>query len=229
MSILNQLLTIMRGRAREAAEAVIDANALALLSQQLHECEAVLLQARQDLTRVVAERIAVEREIGDLENLARDREIRIRQALVRGDEAGALELAQRLAVEETRLARSRDNRDRLLTHEREVGDALRAAADQVRDQRRELGLLKATAHAQRATTRLHGEAAPLADHLWGAEETSARIRRSQQAMADRLGAARQVDRILDGTVRVARAEQSQRAADILARLRAMPPSPTTQP
>ncbi|MCB1874720.1 MAG: PspA/IM30 family protein [Chromatiales bacterium] len=194
MKLVAQLLTIARGGAREVAQGVIDANALRLLEQQLYECEATLDQARRDLTAVVAEKIAVRREVDRLTTAIAERESRARELLAQDDEAAALRLAERIATDEATLQRERAALAQLERHEHDVRGALAAALNQVKSQRRELGLLKATAHAQRASVNLEQRRYGLDERLNDIGCTTDRIRAMQQSTADRLNASREVER-----------------------------------
>jgi phage shock protein A len=55
MRVFTKLVTAVRGSGREAAEAVVDANAIRIFGQEIYDCEAAIQQAKRDLSRVVAE------------------------------------------------------------------------------------------------------------------------------------------------------------------------------
>lgn len=226
MSIVNQLFTLMRGGAREAAEAVIDANALRLLEQQVHECESAIRQSKRELTQVVAEKIVMEREIRGLERGIAEREEQTRQALDRGAEDLALELAGSIGLDRQALAREQAALKKLKYYDTEVRRALREAITQVKGYRREMGLLKASQQAQRASVRLNTNTDSLGNQLCGIQETTERIRRSQQSVADYLQAQRQVDQSLGERAldqRLADAgivHDAYRAEEVLAGIRA---------
>lgn len=221
MKLVAQLLTIARGGAREVAQGVVDANALRLLEQQLYECESALDQARKDLTAVVAEKIGVQREVDRLAAGIADREAKAREALQRDDEAAALRLAERIADNESTLEREFAALDQLRRHEDSVRCALAAALEQVKSQRRELGLLRATAHAQRASVSLEQRRYGLDERLTDIGATTERIRGLQQAAADRLNASREVERGLAREMGIGddRTPQRRRATEVLDRLR----------
>ena len=57
MRVFAKLFTAVRGGVREAAEVVVDANALRIFEQEIYECESALQQAKKDLSRVMAEKL----------------------------------------------------------------------------------------------------------------------------------------------------------------------------
>ena len=55
MSILAKILTLFRGAATEAGQAVIDKNATRILDQEIRDAQADSLQAKQELTKMMAQ------------------------------------------------------------------------------------------------------------------------------------------------------------------------------
>lgn len=60
MTTITRLFTLFRGQVRAGSEAILDANALALLDQQLFDTEQSLISARRDLAALMAERMLQE-------------------------------------------------------------------------------------------------------------------------------------------------------------------------
>ena len=101
MSIFTKLITLFRGTAHEAGAAVVDANALKILDQEIRDADNALGRARDDLATLVARRRMIEKELQNLSDQASRYESSARAALSKGDEALAMEVAQRISELET--------------------------------------------------------------------------------------------------------------------------------
>ena len=66
MSIFTKLITLFRGTAHEAGAAVVDANALKILDQEIRDADNALGRARDDLATLVAKRRMIEKELQNL-------------------------------------------------------------------------------------------------------------------------------------------------------------------
>jgi len=97
VKMFKQLITLARGRSEDVAEAVLDANALSLLRQQLRDAATVVDQSRKALAVIIA---YSEREKAALA-MTRDRiaslELRALDAIDKGHEDLALEAAEAIA------------------------------------------------------------------------------------------------------------------------------------
>ena len=68
--MFSKLITLLRGGAYDAGAAVVDANALRILDQEIRDADNALGKARDDLAALVARRRIVEKEIGNLKDQA---------------------------------------------------------------------------------------------------------------------------------------------------------------
>lgn len=115
--MFKQLITLARGRSGDAAEAMMDANALSILRQQLRDAATTVEQSRKALAVVMAyadrEKAAIEKtrtQIGTLE-------IRALEALEKGHEDLASEASEAIAELEAEAAATQQSID---TYEREI-------------------------------------------------------------------------------------------------------------
>ena len=104
MSIFSKLITLFRGTAHEAGAAVVDANALRILDQEIRDADNALARARDDLATLVAKRRMTEKEVQNLKDQSSRYENSARAALSKGDEALATEVATRIAELEGEIA-----------------------------------------------------------------------------------------------------------------------------
>ena len=56
MAIWTKIITLFRGAAHEAGTAVVDANAMRILDQEVRDAQNALLRARDDLAKIMAQR-----------------------------------------------------------------------------------------------------------------------------------------------------------------------------
>ena len=103
MSIFSKLITLFRGTAYDAGAAVVDANALRILDQEIRDADNSLGRARDDLATLVAKRRMTEKELQNLKDQSARYEGSARAALAKGDETLALEVATRISELETEI------------------------------------------------------------------------------------------------------------------------------
>jgi phage shock protein A len=175
--MLNVLVTMLRGRSADAAEAFTDANALPILRQQLRDCAAGVETARRSVAMVMA---YAERERASATRIAAqlaDLEVRALAALSQGREDLATEAAGAIA----QLEAERDVTGRAIaTYDAEIArlrTAMQSAETRLRHLQRGHHLAIATDHTQRLR-----DAAPAASStLSDAEATLERLQGRQAA------------------------------------------------
>ena len=62
MTILKKLFTALKGGAREAGEAIVDANSIRIFEQEIRDAEHQLQKAKSDLTEVIAKEMQTQLE-----------------------------------------------------------------------------------------------------------------------------------------------------------------------
>ncbi len=197
MKLIQQLFTLVKGGVREGAQGIVDANGLRLLDEQIHECEAGLGLAKRELTLIVAERVATERELKQINAQRSEREAQARKALQAKKDSLAAEIAAELATIETRFEAQQDALEQLQVHEQRIQSALRQATQLLRDLQRQTSLVRATHHSQKVQNRLQGEQTSLGQRFSSVQETLARIKGRQQHLADEMTAQEIVDAATD--------------------------------
>jgi len=66
VSILNKLWTGIRGHASEAGQAIVDANAITILEQEIRDSKTALNEAKSSLTTIMAQATGAERKVNKL-------------------------------------------------------------------------------------------------------------------------------------------------------------------
>ncbi|HLD65403.1 MAG TPA: PspA/IM30 family protein [Pseudomonas sp.] len=229
MNLWIKLGSLLRGQARESMERVIDANALGILEQELHEADAALLESRRQLTVLAAQRIGLERERAVHQQRHREREAQAQAALALRDEALALEVAAQMARLESRVAEQSRHIESLAAQELKLKERMRVSASIIQDHRRELTLVRVTASAQRATALISGHQHHLHSRVGAMQESLSRIKQRQQAFDDQEQAAQVLLEEDDATclerrLQAAGIVERNDARAVLARLRLAKPA-----
>lgn len=183
--MFNTIVTLMRGRSHDAAQALADANALSILRQQLRDSAAGVEAARRSVAVVIAyaerERKALPRIAAQLADL----ETRAMAALAQGREDLATEAAAAIA----QLEAERTTAERTLaTYETEIARLRQELADaetRLRDLKRGLQLADA---AQKSQAVRGVVSRPVTASLVEAEATLSRLQ-SRQIHAEATAAA----------------------------------------
>ena len=181
--MIKMFVTLLRGRAAEAAEAVADQNALPLLDQQIRDAAAALGRARRALALAMAQQAQETPRLEDAARRIADLEDRARQALAAGREDLATEAAEAIAELEAEQS-ARRNAQALFAAE---AARLRRIVADTEARLAELDRGRRLARAAAAVRGMHGDrlgTAPLHEAtLAEAEATLARLRERQAEAA----------------------------------------------
>lgn len=94
MSVWRKLVTAVKGGANEAAEAVVDANLMRILDQEMREAKAAISKARDEKSRMAGNRIVKEKAVAEMMSEIERRTEAARRAKQQGDEALAVEIIE---------------------------------------------------------------------------------------------------------------------------------------
>ncbi|PXA91633.1 phage shock protein A, partial [Caulobacter sp. D4A] len=122
MSIWRKLFTLGRAGAHEATSAVVDANAIRILDQEIRDADTAQAKARDNLATLVARRRIQENDVKSLREQVAKYENSARAAVTKGDMDLARQVAQRIAdlesdiaLKEPQIAGMREAEDQLHT------------------------------------------------------------------------------------------------------------------
>jgi len=225
MSILNKILTAFRGGAREVGESIVDANGTRIFEQEIYDSKEHLKKAKHDLTDVMAKQMQSTREVNRLKTSIQEHEGYATQALDKGDEPLALEIAEKIANLDEDLAQQDSALTTYSAHVERLKELVRKTERQIKDYDRQLSMVKTTESVQKATAAITDNFASSNSKLLGAKDSLERIQKKQRDFDDRLKAAEKlqdetVDKSLDQKMQAAGIGQSKdTAASILERLK----------
>ncbi len=189
MGILNKIMTAFRGGATEAGQAIVDANSTRIFEQEIRDAEKHLTKAKRELTDVVAKEMQASREVERIKRSITEHEGYATQALEKGNEALALEVAEKIAQLDSELAEQQAANDSFTAHATRLKELVRKTERQLTDYQRQLSMVKTTESVQKATATITDSFASSNSKLLNAKDSLERIKARQQQFDDRLKAA----------------------------------------
>lgn len=226
MGILNKILTAFRGGANEVGQSIVDANSTRIFEQEIRDAEKHLTKAKRELTDVMAKEMQASREIDRIKRAVAEHEGYATQALEKGNETLALEVAEKIAQLEIELAEQQTANDSFSAHAARLKDLVKKTERQLADYQRQLSMVKTTESVQKATASITDSFASSNSKLLNAKDSLERIKARQQQFDDRLKAAENLeaensDQSLKAKLAEAGiGEQKSNASDVLERLKA---------
>ena len=223
--LFKKLIPAFRGGAREVGEAVVDMNAVRIYEQAIEDARNNLARAKRDLTGVIAKEMQAEREIkrigGELE--------RYEQHAIDALNKGREDLAEQVAVKIAELEAERGSQEAARTqfhgHVERLKDVMKQTEATIRQHERELAMVRTTESVQKATRSITDNYGAGATRLLDAKSSLERIKKRQQDFSDRMAAADALEQesgsgSLDDKLKAAGiAETSAGSSEVLARLK----------
>ena len=226
MSMLRKLSALFRGTAHDAAQGVVDANALKILDQEIRDADNAQGKARDDLAGLVARRRMAENEMASFRDQIAKYESSARAALGQGKTDLAREVAVRIADLESEIA----TRGPVIEGMKEAETRLRAAiasTDQkIETLRREIDIVKVNESVQRAQTSVALQSQGAHSRIGSAADSLARIKQKQAVQEEKLRVGQELEDRRTGADLDAKLKEAgilpghSSADDILARLSA---------
>ncbi|MCU7935458.1 MAG: PspA/IM30 family protein [Candidatus Thiodiazotropha sp. (ex Dulcina madagascariensis)] len=188
MSILKDIFTAIRGGASEAGEAIVDANAIRILEQEVRDAETAIAKAKQSLNRLKSAEIKLKREINSLNTDYDDYEAKAIEALNIGKEALAEEVAGRLED----IAAERDEKSSehsaLESEVNGINKLIRSREKIIQKNKRELEKVKTIKEVQKATTSISDNVAATSSSQHRVTKALDRVKAKQQNWRDNMEA-----------------------------------------
>jgi len=225
MNVFKKIMTAVRGGAREAGEAVVDANAIRILEQEIKDAENHMEKAKRDLTGVMAKQMQAERELRRINDSIGEHEGYAVKALDKGDEVLALEVAEKISTLETEKHEQQEVVSSFQSHAERLKELVRKSERLIKDHERQLSMVKTTESVQKATAAITDNFAATNSKMSSAKESLERIKKRQVDFEDRLKAAETLeeetsDKSLQDKLKAAGiGEQDSNAQSVLARLK----------
>lgn len=192
MGIFDKLFTALRGAANEAGETVIDSQALRILDQEMRDSRKHIDEAKENLAKVMAEQMGVERSVKALQKSIKEYEDYAMQALNKGEEALALELSQKIAGLENQLEADQSVLNSYNANINDLKQIIRNTENNIQAMEREISVVKTTESVQKASSAAATKFSGSNSALRSATESLERIKKKQQQRTDQMKAAMQL-------------------------------------
>ena len=198
MNIFKKIITAVRGGAREAGEAIVDANSTRIFEQEIRDSEKHIIIAKRDLTEVIAKQMQAERELNQLQTSIKEHEGYAVQALEQGNEALAIEVDEKIAELENSASDQQQANESYLKSAAHLKDLIKKSERQLTDYKRQLSMVKITESVQKATSAITDNFVASNSKLLNAKDSLERIKQKQAMFDDKLKAAEQLDSETNG-------------------------------
>ena len=226
MSIWAKVATAVRGGVSEAGEAIVDNQVLRILDQEIRDADNDIGKSKDALTGIIAKRKLADKKVESLKSSLTEYEGYAMQALDKGDETLATEIAEKIAGFETELLAE----DGLATSFAGCESQLRKAVSQteanLKRLKQQVDTVKATEKVQKAQAAVAARHSGAGSSMRNAIASLERLKTKQAERAARFEAASE----LAGSTEEVSLDDKLKAAgivgggasggDVLARLKA---------
>ncbi|KZW98436.1 phage-shock protein [Pseudoalteromonas luteoviolacea] len=226
MSILKKLFTAVKGGVTEVGESIVDANAILIFEQEIRDAQEALAVAKRSLTEVMAKEMQTTRSIKALDSEIEKHEGYAGQALEKGEEPLALEIAGKIAEFEQQKSEQQEVLATFTASVTKLKQQVKRAEKTIVENQRQLSMVKTTESVQKATMAVNDNMASGDSAMASAKQSLERIKQRQIDKQDHLDAAQQLadesnDKSLHDKMRaVGIGDEAAKGADILARIKA---------
>lgn len=186
MSMLAKLSALFRGTAREAGQAVVDANALKILDQEIRDADTAQGKARDDLAGLVARRRMAENELKSFGEQIVKYESSVRAAMSQGKTDLAREVAGRIAELETEIGTRGPMIEGMKEAEARLRTAISTTDQKIETLRREIDIVKVNDSVQKAQTSVALQSQGAHSRIGSAADSLQRIKQRQAVQEERL-------------------------------------------
>ena len=193
MSIFKKLITAVRGGATEVGEAIVDTQAIRILEQEVRDSKTALNDAKTNLTAIMAEKMGVDRKVKDLGKKITEHEGYEMQALDKGDEALATDVATKIADFEVELNIQTGILDGYASKITTLKKMIRQTERNVQAMDREISVVKTTEKVQKANDLASAKFSGSNSSLRSATDSLERIKARQQKREDQSSAAMELE------------------------------------
>ncbi len=227
MGVLKDLFAAVKGGANEVGEAIIDANAIRILEQEIRDAENAINSSKQSLTRMKSTDIRLKREIHALSEDVKDYEEKAIAALEAEEENLAVEVAERIAEIESEHNEKSTEQAALESEIDKIHKMIKAREHTIQKNKRELDKVRTVKELQRATESVSSNFAATGTSQHRVAKALERVKSKQQNWQDRMEAGDWMSEAdansdLDAKLKAKGIGNSETggASDVLARLKA---------
>ncbi len=193
----SKLITALRGGLNEAGEAAIDSQALRILDQEVRDATEELRKSKDGLAAIIARQKLAEEKAGQLQANIDEYEGYASQALKKGDEELAMEVAQKVADLENQLVTESEAGKEFASNANDLRMAIKNADQNIRRLKQQVDTVKATENVLRAQSAVAQRHSGTNSKLRTAMDSLERIKEKQDLKKAQINAASEISQ--DGT------------------------------
>lgn len=193
MSIFKKLMTAVRGGATEVGEAIVDTQAIRILEQEVRDSKKALDDAKTNLTAIMAEKMGIDRKVKDLGTKIKEHEGYAIQAMSKGDEGLAMDIAEKIAEFEHELNIQQGILDGYNSKVATLKKMIRQTERNIQAMDREISVVKTTEKVQKANELASAKFSGSTSALNSATDSLERIKARQQKREDQAAAALELE------------------------------------
>lgn len=189
MNIWAKMITALRGGATEVGETIVDTQALRILDQEVRDASEELRQSKDSLAAIIARQKLAEEKCQQIREQIGKHEGYATQALGKGEEALALEVAQKIADLENQLSSEEAAAREYAGSANQLREAIRQAEQNIKRLKQQIDTVKATENVQRAQAAVAERHSGSNSKLQTAMESLERIKEKQAHKSAQMKAA----------------------------------------
>lgn len=228
MGILGKIFTAIKGHASEAGEAIVDANALTILDQEIRDADAEMRKSRDNLASVMAKRQLTADKLSAKRAKLKEYEGYVQGALAKNDEALATEVAGKIAEIEAETTTDDELVKEFDGSIESLRKSIAEAEDRIKRMKVKIDVVKAREHVIRASQAASSANVGANSKVGSALESLDRLQNRQAEQQAKIKAAEQLakegtDVGLEERLKAAGIKSGGASAqDVLARFRKAP-------
>lgn len=189
MGVWGKLFTALKGGANEAAEAVVDNQALRILDQEIREAKDGIRKSDEALVSIVAKRKLSEQKVSAFESSVVEYENHARAAMDKGQQELALECAQKVAELRNECSAEQTYLDEFKKSEQVMRTNISQAKTKLRQLEQQVDVVKANDAVQKAQSAVSNANVGANAKMHTAVESLERIKKRQAERSAELEAA----------------------------------------
>ena len=226
MNIWAKVATAVRGGVNEAGEAIVDRQALRIFDQEIRDADNGLIGSKGALVDIIAKRKLADKKVASLKASISEYEDYAMQALDKGDETLATEIADKIAGLEAEVAGEEGLAKSFADSEAQLRRAVAQTEANLKRLKQQVDTVKATETVQRAQAAVAARHSGAGSSMRSAVDSLERLKTKQAERAAKFEAASELARSteevsLDDKLKAAGiVDGGAKGGDVLARLRA---------
>ena len=192
MNVWSKLMTALRGGANEASEAIVEAQALRILDQEVRDASEEVKASRDSLAEMMAREKVSEQKCSSFNSKIAEFEDYAIQALQKNDESLAQDLAEKIADLENQLNIEQNAHDGYASSAESLRNAIKQADSNIKRLKHQVETVRATENVQRAQAAVAQRHSGSNSKLTTAMDSLERIKEKQELKSAQLTAAQEL-------------------------------------